>query len=116
MAQIAEHIGQGRRQRIQHKKGRMMAKQWKHLYGMRATFICPYCLGEFPLKKGTIDHLIPKSRGGTDEPYNLVWSCSRCNGDKGSLTPEEYAIWKTTLDNEVWKKLEIIRHGGVKSK
>lgn len=89
-----------------------MAKQWKRLYGLNATFICPYCLKEFPLSKATVDHLIPRSRQGTDEPYNLVWACFRCNNEKGALTPEEYATWKATLDNEVWKKLEFIRRGG----
>lgn len=90
-----------------------MAKQWKHLYGMRATFICPYCMGEFALSKATIDHLVPQSRGGVSEPYNMVWCCKRCNNEKGSLTPEEYATWKATLDNEVWKRLEFIRNGGL---
>lgn len=90
-----------------------MAKQWKHLYGMRATFICPYCMGEFALSKATIDHIVPQSRGGVSEPYNMVWCCKRCNNEKGSLTPEEYATWKATLDNEVWKRLEFIRNGGL---
>lgn len=90
-----------------------MAKQWKHLYGMRATFICPYCMGEFALSKATIDHLVPQSRGGVSEPYNMVWCCKRCNNEKGALTPEEYETWKATLDNEVWKRLEFIRNGGL---
>ena len=90
-----------------------MAKQWKKLYRLTATFICPYCGGEFPLNKATIDHVIPASRQGSNEPYNLVWCCKRCNNEKGALTPEEYAIWKATLDNEVWKRLEFIRNGGL---
>lgn len=89
-------------------------KQWKRLYGLSATFICPYCLKEFPLSKATADHCVPRSRGGSSEPYNLVWACKRCNNEKGSLTPEEYATWKATLDNEVWKKLENIRTGRLK--
>ena len=88
-------------------------KRWKHLYGITATFICPYCLGEFPLSKATADHCVPRSRGGASEPYNLVWACKRCNNEKGALTPEEYATWKATLDNEVWKRLEFIRNGGL---
>lgn len=87
--------------------------RWKKLYGLSATFICPYCMKEFYLKNATIDHLVPRSRGGTSEPYNLVWACKRCNNEKGSLTPEEYATWKATLDNEVWKRLEFIRNGGL---
>lgn len=91
---------------------RVIMKRWKKLYGLQATFICPYCLNEFSLKKATVDHIIPKSRGGSSESYNLVWACKRCNNEKGALTPEEYKTWKTTIDNEVWKRLEKIRNGG----
>jgi 5-methylcytosine-specific restriction endonuclease McrA len=38
----------------------------------------------------SIDHARPRSRGGTHHLDNLVGACRRCNGDKGSLTREEY--------------------------
>jgi len=38
----------------------------------------------------TIDHLIPISRGGTNEATNLVPTCSFCNTSKGNRTLEEY--------------------------
>jgi 5-methylcytosine-specific restriction endonuclease McrA len=38
----------------------------------------------------TLDHVIPRSRGGSNHLSNLVGSCAECNGDKGSLTGEEY--------------------------
>lgn len=87
--------------------------KWKRLYGLEATFVCPYCLETFPLKKATKDHLFPKSRGGSSEPSNIVLACKHCNNEKGALTPQEYELWKTTLDNEVWKRLEYIRNGGL---
>jgi 5-methylcytosine-specific restriction endonuclease McrA len=31
-----------------------------------------------------VDHIIPISRGGANDKYNLVLSCSFCNGSKGS--------------------------------
>ncbi len=37
----------------------------------------------------TIDHIIPKSRGGSDTWENLVAACVSCNNKKGSRTPEE---------------------------
>lgn len=88
-----------------------MAKQWKKLYRLTATFICPYCQKEFPLNKATVEHLVPRSRGGTSDPENIVYACKFCNNQKGSLTPEEYQIWRTTLDIEEWKRLEFIRNG-----
>ena len=31
-----------------------------------------------------VDHLIPRSRGGTDSADNTVWSCDVCNSSRGS--------------------------------
>lgn len=72
-----------------------------------ATIICPYCLEQIPEGHRTRDHKIPKSRGGKNEPENIVICCDKCNHEKGSLTPEEY---------EIWKKLNYIRCGGLSNK
>jgi 5-methylcytosine-specific restriction endonuclease McrA len=37
----------------------------------------------------TVDHVMPKSRGGEDSWENLVSACLRCNNVKGSQTPDE---------------------------
>jgi 5-methylcytosine-specific restriction endonuclease McrA len=34
----------------------------------------------------TIDHVIPKSKGGDDSMDNLVLACTACNGAKGNRT------------------------------
>ncbi|MFC2082122.1 HNH endonuclease [Bacteroidota bacterium] len=48
---------------------------------------CAYCgRGDLPL---TLDHIIPKSRGGEDNWENLVSACLPCNNKKGDRTPEE---------------------------
>jgi len=31
----------------------------------------------------TVDHVIPKVLGGTDDVYNLVAACLRCNSSRG---------------------------------
>lgn len=91
-------------------------KQWKELYGLQATFICPYCLEEFPLSKATKDHKNPYSRFKDNSEENIVLCCKYCNNEKGSLTPEEYARWKQTLDIEEWKHLEFLRTGRFKQR
>ena len=48
---------------------------------------CQYCLNKFALKDLTIDHIIPKSRGGTDQHENRTLACLRCNQKKGSQSP-----------------------------
>ena len=33
---------------------------------------------------GSVDHIIPVSKGGTDDPQNLRWSCRSCNCSRGN--------------------------------
>ena len=47
---------------------------------------CVYCGS---VKQLTLDHVIPKSRGGKNEWTNLVTCCFKCNLRKGNRTPEE---------------------------
>ncbi|MFC2131451.1 HNH endonuclease [Bacteroidota bacterium] len=48
---------------------------------------CQYCGKK--TKELTIDHVIPKSRGGDDSWENLVSACKKCNNKKANRTPEE---------------------------
>jgi len=47
---------------------------------------CAYCGCK---KNLTIDHIIPKSKGGDNSWLNLVTCCATCNRLKGDRTPEE---------------------------
>ncbi len=53
----------------------------------RDAMTCQYCGGKHT--DLTVDHVIPKSRGGADSWENLVTACKKCNNKKGSRTPEE---------------------------
>ncbi|MFX1520231.1 MAG: RNA-guided endonuclease IscB [Promethearchaeota archaeon] len=49
---------------------------------------CAYCgKTDVPLE---VEHIIPKSRGGTDRVSNLTISCRNCNLKKGDKTTEEF--------------------------
>ena len=48
-----------------------------------------YCGGRFSFAELTMDHVIPKSRGGDKSWTNIVACCKRCNNKKGNRTPEE---------------------------
>jgi len=50
---------------------------------------CQYCNIFIPLGKETIDHVIPKCKGGKHEWTNIVLSCVSCNQRKGWKTPEQ---------------------------
>lgn len=65
----------------------------------RDNFQCGYCGSQ---KNLTIDHVIPKSRGGSNGWNNLVTCCSRCNSLKGDKTPEDAGMklrFKPTVPN-----------------
>ena len=53
----------------------------------RDLYRCQYCnKSETAL---TIDHIIPKSKGGDDSWENLVTACVSCNNKKGDRSPDE---------------------------
>ena len=49
---------------------------------------CVYC--GIQKVRFEIDHIVPKSRGGTNRVTNLALSCSPCNLKKGSRTADEF--------------------------
>ncbi len=58
----------------------------RHRIFRRDNHECVYCGSK---KQLTLDHVIPKSRGGGNEWTNLVTCCFKCNLKKGNKTPEE---------------------------
>jgi len=56
---------------------------------LRDNYTCQYCGKTTNL---TIDHLVPKCKGGSDSWSNTVVSCVRCNNKKGDRTPEEAGL------------------------
>jgi len=52
----------------------------------RDNYTCVYCGNK---KNLTVDHVMPKSRGGQNTWLNLVTCCSHCNRVKDNRTPEE---------------------------
>ena len=78
---------------------------------------CVYCESDDNL---TIDHVVPRCRGGKNVWENLVTCCFRCNKKKGRKTPEEsnmklkyqpfypsqnyYMVNMVSGFNEEWKK------------
>jgi 5-methylcytosine-specific restriction endonuclease McrA len=89
---------------------------------------CQYCGRRFPTTELSLDHVLPRSRGGETTWENVVCSCVACNVKKGGRTPEEagmrlvqrpvrpqhspllaiklgnpkYESWKTFLSNAYW--------------
>ena len=55
----------------------------------RDGFCCQYCGEAVPLKELTIDHVVPRSRGGGTTWDNVATACGPCNRRKGNRTPRE---------------------------
>lgn len=75
----------------------------------RDNHLCGYC-GK---SAATIDHVLPRSRGGTDSWENLVACCLRCNNAKGSRTPAQMGWQLRTLPKPprgtLWRLKELER-------
>ena len=52
---------------------------------------CQYCGKRFAKADLTIDHVVPRSKGGRDTWQNLVLACVKCNVRKGNRTPDQAA-------------------------
>ncbi len=50
---------------------------------------CQYCGRTPPLSQLSLDHVMPRSRGGETTWENVVCSCVACNSKKGGRTPSE---------------------------
>lgn len=94
----------------------------------RDNNVCQYCGRRFPTSELSVDHVVPRSQGGTTCWENVVCACVKCNVKKGGRTPEQahlhlvtrprrprrspvvtvklsdakYASWKQFLDFAYW--------------
>jgi|TARA_R110002096_G_scaffold143116_2_gene298740 5-methylcytosine-specific restriction endonuclease McrA len=69
---------------------------------------CQYCNKKFLSSDLTLDHVMPKSRGGENIWTNLVASCKKCNQKKGNKTPEEADM--KLIKKPVKPSNSILRH------
>ena|SRR6478736_4480413 len=60
----------------------------KVLYG-RDRYMCCYCGQGFAPHQLTIEHIVPKSRGGKNTYMNTITACRRCNHRKADRSLEE---------------------------
>ena len=66
-------------------------RQNRHVLFGQQEGRCNGCRTEFPFRMFEVDHVIPRSRGGTDHIDNLQLLCTHCNRTKGDR-PQEYLV------------------------
>ena len=72
-------------------KGRLPAEMWKRIRAsilQRDRFTCQYCGAQGVQME--CDHIVPISKGGDNDPSNLVAACVPCNRSKGAKSVEEW--------------------------
>ncbi len=86
---------------------------------LRDNYQCQYCGAQPGKELLTIDHILPRSRGGRTDWENVTTACGACNRRKGNRLPDEAGMpvlheptrprfWSMALltvpGNEVWRK------------
>lgn len=69
---------------------------------------CQYCGVIQSSRELTIDHVLPRSRGGKNTWTNLVACCKKCNQKKRDRTPTEASM--ALLNKPVKPKNSVLRH------
>ena len=80
---------------------------------VRDNYTCQYC-GAQPVKANlTIDHVIPRMRGGESTWQNLVCACKTCNLRKAAKTPEEANMHlRTKPERPQYLAVVVLAHTG----
>jgi 5-methylcytosine-specific restriction endonuclease McrA len=72
----------------------------------RDRYTCQYCHKQLGSEALTIDHVLPRSRGGTSTWENCVLACLDCNKHKADRTPTEaHMPLKKTPVRPMWRPL-----------
>ena len=68
----------------------MSVKRSKRLFVLdRDNWKCHWCGALLNESTGTVDHLLPRSKWGSDHEVNLVAACSSCNKNRGDSAPPD---------------------------
>ena len=67
---------------------------------------CPYCGVKFnTIEDITLDHVVPKSLGGSDSNKNLLLSCQECNQRKGNMLLTQFIRGYDIVVNKILASL-----------
>ncbi len=72
-------------------------RTYKHQLFGKQEGLCAGCRTMFQFRNFMVDHIVPKSKGGSDHMGNLQLLCGACNSTKGNRT-QEYLMAKLKED------------------
>ena len=76
---------------------------WRRDIKEKWNWKCAYCGDKNNL---TIDHVVPRAKGGTDFTKNVVCCCHSCNQSKSHSPWEEWYLSQDFFDNEKYNKIK----------
>lgn len=65
-------------------------RQKRSLANRDGGALCHYCGQRHRLRTLTVDHVVPRSRGGSNHLFNLVLACRPCNLAKADWPVEDF--------------------------
>ena len=77
---------------VQYQQGPLFKTEMREYLLKVHNHTCQYCHGTSRDSILQIEHILPRSRGGTDSLANLTLACRQCNIKKLDLTPEEWHV------------------------
>lgn len=88
----------------EYQRGTLFEYEVKQYLLEKYQYQCVYCQKKnVPFEK---EHVVPKSRGGSNRISNLVLSCRECNQKKDNLTIEEYLKNKPVLLRKIKSQMK----------
>lgn len=79
----------------------------------RDGFSCQYCGITVKATQATLDHVLPRSRGGQTSWENMVCCCVKCNRKKGHCTPKEASMpLRSTPTKPKWVPILTLKLNG----
>ena len=90
-----------------------ISKRLRYEVLRRDNHACRYCGIAAPQVVLTVDHVIPVTLGGSDEPSNLVAACRDCNTGKSASSPDAELVANVAEDAMRWRKaMEVAERMG----
>jgi 5-methylcytosine-specific restriction endonuclease McrA len=75
---------------VEYQQGALYQRKLRDFIFAKHGKTCVYCNGTSGDKKVEVEHIISKSKGGTNSTHNLAPSCRACNVKKGALSLKEF--------------------------
>ena len=77
-------------------------RKWRQSIKEKWNYECAYCGSEDNL---TLDHITPRSKGGSERVTNILCACHSCNHSKGHKMWSDWFLSQDFFDKEKLSKI-----------